>query len=78
MWYLGEKVLEGNGNKIVFKEIKTYEEAYYYNSNPEKREEFYINKPEDKKRNSKLSKSFIEVLGIAFEGILEIIFSILE
>ncbi|MBD7915442.1 hypothetical protein H9660_09815 [Clostridium sp. Sa3CUN1] len=69
--------MERNENKIIFREIKNYEEAYYYNSNPESRSK-YNNEPKNNRKNSKFKKSFLELLGFIFEGTLEIIFSILE
>lgn len=73
---LGEKALEKNENNIIFREVKSYEEAYYYNSNPESREIY--NNTKNNKKKSKVKKSFFEFIGIVFEGILEIVFSILE
>ena len=74
---LGEKTLEKRESNIIFREVKNYEEAYYYNSNPESRE-IYISHTKNNKQKSKVNKSFFEFVGVIFEGILEIIFSILE
>ena len=69
--------MEKSENKIEFREIRSYEEAYYYNLHPESREK-YNDEPKNNNKNSKFSKSVLEFFGVIFEGILEIIFSILE
>lgn len=65
-------------NKINFKEIKSYEEAYYYNSDPSSRKKYDNNKDKRVKKKSKISNVFIEIIGSIIEGILEILFSILD
>lgn len=69
--------MEKSENTIIFREVKSYEEAYYYNSNPESRE-IYNSYTKNNKKKSKFNKTIFEFFGVIFEGILEIIFSILE
>lgn len=64
-------------SKITFKEIKNYEEAYYYNSDPINRKS-YDNKNEKEKKKFKISNGLLELIGSIIEGILEILFSILD
>ncbi len=65
-------------NKIIFNEIKSYEEAYYYNSDPSDR--IKPNKKEDKieKKKSNISERILGGLGVILEGGLEILFSFLD
>lgn len=69
--------MEKSESNIIFREVKNYEEAYYYNSNPES-QEIYNSHNKNNKKKSKVNKSFFEFVGVIFEGILEIVFSILE
>ena len=78
--------MDNDENMIVFKEIKTYEEAYYYNSDPNEREAYRPNEREVynsnkiklKKNKSKGSKFFRGLIGQIVEGVLEVLFSILD
>ena len=65
-------------NKIIFREIKSYEEAYYYNSDP--RDRIEINKKESKieKKKSNASEKVGGVIGEIVEAGLEILFSFLD
>ena len=70
--------MSSDENKIPFIEIKTYEEAYFYNSDPSER--LVSNKKEVKviKKKSDFSGKLLGVLGEIAEGALEIIFSFLD
>ncbi|VYU00620.1 hypothetical protein [Clostridium tertium] len=71
--------MESETSKIPFIEIKTYEQAYYYNSDPSDRMNYnkYKVKPE-KNKKFKMSKTLGEVIGTSVEGVLEILFSFLD
>lgn len=69
----------GSENKILFKEIKSYEEAYFYNSSPEERNKATIkNSIEDKKRSSKVKRFFESPVGEIIESAIGIFFDILN
>lgn len=70
--------MKDNENKIVFKEIRTYEEAYYYNSDPISRKNYDNSKEKIVKKESKIKYDVLEFIGLVFEGALEILFSILD
>lgn len=70
--------MKDNENKIVFKEIRTYEEAYYYNSDPISRKNYDNSKEKIVKRESEIKYGVLEFICFAFEGALEILFSILD
>ena len=70
--------MNSNENKIIFNEIKTYEDAYYYNSDPDDRIKYDNKKVEVKKKKSNFSNGFKEVIGEIIEGALELIFSIID
>lgn len=70
--------MKENENKIVFKEIRTYEEAYYYNFDPISRKNYDNSKEKIVKKESKIKYGVLEFIGFAFEGALEILFSILD
>lgn len=70
--------MKDNENKIVFKEISTYEEAYYYNSDPISRKKYDNREEKIVKKESKIIHGFLEFIGVIFEGALEILFSILD
>lgn len=76
------KIDEG---KILFKEIKTYEEACYYNSNLENRVKYNIRDPKVKKKEmkdgnkeSKVGETLLGILGDVFEFALDVVISILD
>ena len=74
-----EDSLESKANKIPFTEIKTYEEAYYYNSDPSSRMNYKKQQVKlEKKKNFKVSKGGVELVGNIVECILEILFSFLD
>lgn len=70
--------MSSDENKIIFNEIKSYEEAYYYNSDPSDRVK--SNKRENKieKKKSNISKKLMEIIGVIIESGLEILFSFLD
>lgn len=70
--------MSSDENKIIFNEIKSYEEAYYYNSDPSDRAK--SNKRENKieKKKSNISKKLMEIIGVIIESGLEILFSFLD
>lgn len=70
--------MKNSENKIIFKEIRTYEEAYYYNSDPTTRKKHDSNNENVVKKESKINNSFMEFIGVIFESALEILFSILD
>lgn len=66
-------------NKILFKEIKFYEEAYFYNSSPEERNNKFLNiTNNEKKKDSKIKRFFESGAGVVVEGAIEILFSVLD
>ena len=67
-----------DGNKIPFVEIKSYEEAYYYNSDPSERMVHDKKDVKVEKKKSDFSGKLLGVLGTIAEGVLEIIFSFLD
>lgn len=69
--------MEKYENNIIFREVKSYEEAYYYNLNPESRE-IYNSYTKNNKKKSKFNKRIFEFVGVIFEGLFEIILSILD
>ncbi|EOR20853.1 MULTISPECIES: hypothetical protein [Clostridium] len=70
--------MKNDENKILFKEITSYEEAYFYNSAPEDRK-IMSEKNENIKRKDNKFKKFIEsAAGEVLEGAVEILFSILD
>lgn len=70
--------MESEGNKILFNEIKTYEEAYYYNSDPNYRMEYKGKEHKTKKKKSKFKDIVLEGIGEIVEGAIEIVFSIFD
>ncbi|WP_291651809.1 hypothetical protein [Clostridium sp.] len=71
--------MKSTENKILFKEIKSYEEAYFYNSSPEDRNNKSLNGADNyKKKDSKMKRFFESAAGEMFEGVIEILFSILD
>jgi hypothetical protein len=75
---LEERILKDNENKIIYKEVRTYEEAYYYNSDPISRKNYDNSKEKIVKKEFKIRHGVLEFIGVAFEGALEILFSILD
>ena len=65
-------------NKIAFVEIKTYDEAYYYNTDPSERNLNYKREVKVEKKKSNFSGKLLEVIGEIAEGLLELIFSFLD
>lgn len=71
--------MDSEANKIPFTEIKTYEEAYYYNSDPSSRMNYKKQEVKlENKKKFKVSKGIWELIGDIVEGILEILFSFLD
>ncbi|MCF0149163.1 MAG: hypothetical protein HUJ77_12300 [Clostridium sp.] len=70
--------MSSDENRIIFNEIKSYEDAYYYNSDPSNR--IKSNKIEKKieKKKSNISEKVLEVIGVILEDGLEILFSFLD
>ena len=70
--------MSSDENRIIFNEIKRYEDAYYYNSDPSNR--IKSNKIEKKieKKKSNISEKVLEVIGVILEDGLEILFSFLD
>lgn len=71
--------------KTLFREIKTYEEAYYYNSNMENRLKYDFKNFKAKKKGMKnenkghkVKENFLGILGEIFEFTIEILISILD
>ena len=66
--------MKGQEDGIRFKEIKTYEEAYYYNSDPDNRVMYKNDKDEIKdikKRRKNGLGTLLEIIFDVVEGILE-------
>lgn len=70
--------MNSDENKIIFNEIKTYEDAYYYNSDPNDRIKLDNKEVKLKKKKNNFSNGFKEVIGEIIEGALELIFSIID
>ncbi|MDV4152487.1 hypothetical protein R0131_16795 [Clostridium sp. AL.422] len=70
--------MNSDENRIVFNEIKTYEEAYFYNSDPIERIKYEKSEVKIEKKKSKFSEKLLEGIGEIAEGILELVFSFLD
>ena len=71
--------MNSDENRILFKEIKSYEEAYFYNLSPEERNNKHLNNINNvKKKDSKIKRFFESSAGDMIEGVIEILFSILD
>lgn len=70
--------MDGEENKIIFKEIKTYEDAYYYNSDPNYRMEYKGKEYKTEKKKSKFKDIALEGIGEIVEGAIELVFSIFD
>lgn len=71
--------MDSEVNKIPFTEIKTYEEAYYYNSDPSSRMNYKRQEVKlENKKSFKVKKGVGELIGDIVEGVLEILFSFLD
>lgn len=70
--------MSSDENKIIFNEIKSYEDAYYHNSDPNDRLKYKNNEIKLEKKRSDLLGKLLGLIGEIAEGILEIIFSFLD
>lgn len=70
--------MKNDENKILFKEITSYEEAYFYNSAPEDRKIMSEKNENIKRKDSKFKKFIESAAGEVIEGAIEILFSILD
>ncbi len=70
--------MKNDENKILFKEITSYEEAYLYNSAPEERKIISEKNENIKGKDSKFKKFIESAVGEVIEGAIEILFSILD
>ncbi|MBE6053593.1 MAG: hypothetical protein E7212_06700 [Clostridium sartagoforme] len=70
--------MKGDKSTIDFNEIRSYEDAYYYNSDPNDRIKYNNTEEKPEKKKSKLGNFVMEVLGDILEGALEIFFSFLD
>ena len=65
-------------NRIIFKEIKTYEDAYYYNTDPNERMLYDKKEVKIKKKKDDFIGKLLAFIGEIAEGALELIFSIID
>lgn len=65
-------------NKIIFKEIKTYEDAYYYNTDPSERVVYDKKEVKVEKKKDDFIGKLLGFIGEIAEGALELIFSIID
>lgn len=65
-------------NKIFFNEIKSYEDAYYYNSDPNDRVKYKKSEIKLEKKKFNFGKGFLEFIGEIIEVALEVLFSIID
>ncbi|MDU5106280.1 hypothetical protein [Clostridium sp.] len=70
--------MSSDENKIIFNEIKSYEDAYYHTTDPSDR--IKSNKIQNKveKKKYKIFEKILGTIGIIIEGGLEILFSFLD
>ena len=65
-------------NRIVFKEIKTYEDAYYYNTDPNERREYDKKEVEIENKKGDFKGKLLGFIGEVAEGALELVFSSID
>ena len=70
--------MESENNKIIFNEIKTYEQAYYYNSDPSDRIEYSKEENKTEKKKYKFKNSTLKGVGKALGEVIEFMFSMLD
>ena len=70
--------MENEENKIIFKEIKTYEDAYYYNSDPNYRIEYNNKEHKPEKKKFKFRDIALDGIGEIVGGAIELVFSLLD
>ena len=71
--------MDSEANKIPFTEIKTYEEAYYHNSDPSSRMNYKKQEVKlEKNKSFIVRKGVVGLIGDIVEGVLEILFSFLD
>lgn len=78
---MGDGILDNYENTILYREVKSYEDAYVYNSDIETINK-YIEEPNKLKIESskkrKTTERLISVVGEIIEGAFEMLFSLID